>query len=93
MENLKIEGDGTVSVGFTADQWQLYTASMDCSKAAEALNLQLQKAVNSGMDRERVRDHMDVVMSRLSGYGAADTEPEVTLLKALERMFESAPRP
>ena len=75
------------SIKLTGSDWQLFTASMDCTKAAQTLNTAFKKLVNDGMTRQEVQEGMQPIMSRLSDYGAADSEPTHTLLDLLDMVF------
>ena len=72
----------------TAEDWQLYTVTMDCEPAAKALNDALFKTLEKyPSDWRKVRDEMFEIMDGYSQYGARDTEPEVSLCCALEVFF------
>ena len=60
---------------FSAEDWQLYTASMKCTRVANSLNKSLKTLVNNGNTREYVYDSMITIMAHYSNYGAYDTEP------------------
>ena len=80
-----------VKVSFTAEQWQLYTASMPCGSAATTLNIELNQYVNNGFTRAEVRTRMHVEMSRLRKTGAFDTEPRAFLETVLDEIFGPEP--
>jgi len=82
----------------SAEDWQLYTASKDCSKAAAAINAEMTRLVQDAQAKladdpclserklaERVRDEMHVVLDRYSKFGACDTEPQCALVAEIER--------
>ncbi len=77
----------SINANFTADQWQLFTCSMDCAPAASALNKALTAAVNAGKTRDQVEEAMDPVFSRFSKFGAADSEPTHFLRRVLDEIF------
>jgi hypothetical protein len=72
---------------FTANDWQLYTVSRPCEEAALKLNEALAAAVNAGMTRAQVMRRMDVVMTELREFGAADSEPSHLLDEVLGHIF------
>ncbi len=83
--------------------WQLYTSSMKCGKAARALTSALKaaekalrKALKSVTTREAaesavyeaMRTHMYPVMNQYSSYGAYDSEPCWTATDYLNAVAE-----
>lgn len=87
MKNLEITRVVKIKALFTADQWQLYTSSMDCGNAADILNLTLNYHVNQGHDRKTVESEMYKVMNQYSKYGATDSEPIWFLQDVLDRIY------
>jgi hypothetical protein len=87
MNNVHIEKITQVNITLTADQWDLYTRSRDCSEAAEALNKTLEESINDGLSREEVVLMMDQVMVKYANYGAWDTEPRWVLEQILDEVF------
>jgi hypothetical protein len=73
---------------YTAEDWQLYTASMKCTKAANALNKSLKTLVNNGNTRQHVYESMITIMSLYSKYGAFDTEPRWVLEDILSQVYD-----
>lgn len=71
----------------TADDWELYMSKEGAEEAAVALNNALAEAVNAGMSGEEVESAMHGLMSRLSKFGAMDTEPRYVLTTLLRRIF------
>lgn len=82
-----VERKLTVKVDLAAEDWELFTATMDCKRAAETLNRNLEKAVNSGCSREDAHNYMYYVMDKLRKYGASDTEPHCVLIEALDAIY------
>ena len=76
-----------VNCDLTADQWELYTATTDCTVAADTLNAAFNRLVNSGLDRRQVHNEMSKVMWDLADYGASDTEPRWVLDDLLCEVF------
>ena len=74
-------------VDFTAGQWQLFTATMDCTQPALMLNDMFKNSVNAGVDRDTVEDNMLKLMNKLSHYGASDSEPCWKLTDLLDEVF------
>ena len=86
MNNLKIRKN--ISVNFTADQWELYTESMNCSAAVYTLNEYLEHLVNEGeYDKKTVLNKMMEKMRNFSSYGACDSEPIYFLETVLEEIY------
>lgn len=72
---------------FTAEEWQLFTASMDCAKVAEKLNYELKIVVNGGNERFQVEKHMEQWMRKFAEYGAYDSEPIWFLQQVLDEIY------
>lgn len=79
-----------ITVNLTPEQWQLYTASMNCSIAADELNRLFEQSFNSGKLRKEVRAIMEKRMSDLSSFGAYDTEPLAILEDLLDLVYAEA---
>ena len=73
---------------FSAEDWQLYTASMKCTRVANVLNSNLKKLVNAGYGMDWVEREMHKVMVRYSSYGAYDTEPIWVLTDILNQVYK-----
>jgi 6-phosphogluconate dehydrogenase (decarboxylating) len=86
-----------VQIPTTGGDWQLYTTSMACGKAARSLTAALKRSIRSfdrmTKDRSVVNALADAYycesgiyekMDELSGYGAADSEPRWVAQNALE---------
>lgn len=82
--NLKVTADPK----FTADDWQLYTSSMKCTRVANSLNRSLKTLVNSGKSRQDVYESMIAIMYLYSKYGATDTVVREVLLDMLDEIFK-----
>lgn len=67
------------SLELSADDWQLYTASMPCEKVAEKLNNTFVACVNLGLDKHQTRSKMQHAMNMFRSYGASDSEPRRVL--------------
>lgn len=85
-----IEKKITIKLELTADDWQLYTASTNCTKAAMALNKAIETAVNTGLSRYEVERAANVAMRANDKYGATDTEPRWVLNDILDEVFGAA---
>lgn len=75
-----------VTVALSADDWQLFTASMDCTEAARALNI----AASEGLSlptREEAWAHWETVSDLWAKYGAADTEPRWVMRDLMDQVF------
>jgi hypothetical protein len=74
---------------FSANDWQLYTASMPCKRAANALNSNLKKLVNTkGSTVDSVRSGMSSTMAKYSKFGAYDSEPIWFLDHILNQVYK-----
>ncbi len=87
MRNLRLTRAPQVRCRLTADQWQLFTASRDCSRVAALLNIAFEDAVNGGGSLEQVRAAVEAVMREYRDYGATDSEPRHTLDVLIEQVF------
>ncbi len=84
-------------VKLTAEEWQLYTKSMDCSKATKAINSRLNAFIRQGRKKIATGNHhpekvakavesdMFYFMERYGKYGAIDTEPLNVLHKVIRK--------
>ena len=75
----------------SAEQWQLYTASMWCDAVANALNTTFERAVNNGAVERQVETAMLEVMEKYSEYGTMDSEPQYVLERMLAAVFGADP--
>ena len=74
------------AVTLTADQWELYTCSMDCSDAALQLNAGMTGILNSGLGLSQSMRDAYHLLSQFRRYGATDSEP----IRVAERLIEKA---
>lgn len=75
-----------VTVDLPADDWQLFTASMNCTAAARALNI----AASEGLSlptREEAWKHWTTVSDLWAKYGAADSEPRWVMRDLMDQVF------
>lgn len=63
-----------MNVRLTAEDWQLYTASMDCDEAAEGLNVAASMALSCG-DPKRAVEIFRKARNEWAEWGAYDSEP------------------
>ena len=89
---------GTVDVVSTAAEWELFSASMDCTEANAALNAAVDlcaKAIQREAREHDVGKHflarlraeiMDPVQSAYSKFGASDSEPDYHVCETLRRL-------
>lgn len=87
MKGLKVETQHKVELNWDADMWELYTVSMDCTEAAEALNKAFVDSVNAGLDRMHVEMAVNKVQQQYRKFGANDSEPEWHLQDLLDATF------
>lgn len=83
----------TVDIGRlpeTGDDWELYTATMPCERAAKALTAGLKKALRAlgggASIPDAMRDHFDPVARKYADHGAQDSEPMRHAERILERL-------
>jgi hypothetical protein len=86
MRNLEMRK--TIKADFDAEQWDLYTHSMDCDEAARYLNRTLEKFVNDGNDKMTVIGKMMEEMKGLSKFGAYDSEPIYFLESVVRKIYD-----
>lgn len=89
----------TISVPSSGEDWQLYTSSMACGRAANALTAALVRVAKE-IDRMASKGYrptaegaetmyastIEPVMSKYSAFGALDTEPRNVAYDAIERV-------
>ena len=99
MKTVALPSGKTVNVPSTGDDWQLYTSSMACGRAAAALTAALVRVAKE-IDRnvakgyrpteagasELYRTVIEPVMSKYASFGAYDTEPRGVAYTAIERV-------
>jgi len=93
MANVTIPVKLNINIPTTAEDWELYTVSMDCTAAAEALTAALKEAIadiSEGLSSvdDVMHRYMHPVMDKYDDFGAADTEPRYiaeSTLTAVER--------
>lgn len=78
----------TIQVPLTADDWDLYTSSMDCTPAALDLNQTFENAVNAGLDLEEVERRVYSIQRKWSKFGASDTEPNAVVQQIIRFLKE-----
>jgi hypothetical protein len=87
MQSINVRRSVTVDPQLTAQQWDLYCETMDCSEVVAQLNNTLRRCVNDGMSREEVERAMLCVMQQYHKYGACDSEPYGVLQEVLDGIF------
>ncbi len=103
METIKLPHSGKeVRIPSTGSDWELYTSSMACGRAARALTSALKKAV-AVVDKaakdgfrptengyyELYEKYGVPVCSKYASFGAYDTEPRSHFIMALEKVVET----
>lgn len=83
----------TIDVGplpVTADDWELYTGSMKCARAARALTGALKRALRArargATAPEAMKLHFCPVADRYAAHGARDTEPTHVAWSIMDRV-------
>ena len=99
METITLPLSGKiVRIPVSGLDWQLYTSSMRCERAAKSLTTALKKALGEvdkalkegfhptpdGLER-LVHKHLRPVMDKYASFGACDTEPRCVALDTLAR--------
>ena len=98
MKTVALPSGKTVNVPSTGDDWQLYTSSMACGRAAAALTsalVRVLKTIDSNVAlgyrpteagaQNLYSTVIAPVMSRSASFGAYDTEPRGVAYTAIER--------
>lgn len=75
MQNVTFQRTVTAQINLTPSQWELYTSSMDCSEAAEALNRAAEQAIASSSDAIGAARKLAPALKKYSKFGACDSEP------------------
>ena len=83
----KISIKKKVVLSLTADDWQLYTTSMNCKRPTIALNDTFEYWFNIGASREELMKYMYDVMNSWREYGTADSEPMHVLEKLADMVY------
>lgn len=72
----------TIDIGrtpVTADDWELFTNSMNCDEAAQALTAALEEAIKACAEGKGVFESLNTyfypVTRKYADYGASDSEP------------------
>lgn len=86
MNNVTIEKNVTITL--TAEDWELYTASMDCGGAANAINQVIEASFNSGKSKAEVMKAVLSMMKVYSKFGALDSEPLRKLDSLLSTLYQ-----
>ena len=102
MKTVVLPSGKSVSVPSTGHDWQLYTSSMACGRAAASLTSalvrvakEIDKMAKKGYAPTRqgayklYNEEIYTVMSRYSDFGAADTEPRNVAYDAIERVVQT----
>lgn len=76
-----------IELDLTADDWQLYTVSMNCNAAAAALNKAIIESVGEGLSRDETDYAVEKVMDKYSSFGAYDSEPRGVLRDTLDKIY------
>lgn len=76
-----------VKINFTADQWGLYTCSMNCGQAARGLNSAFKKAIESSPTAYEAYQKMNEAFDKYANYGAADSEPASFCRYVLRKIY------
>lgn len=77
----------TIKLQLTAEQWQLYTSSMDCRMAARTINSKVARIINAASDKDQAYRNACEVLNLYSDFGASDSEPRYVLRKVLAEFF------
>ena len=77
----------TLKLHLTAEQWQLYTASMDCVLTARLINSNVAKIINAASDKDQAYRRACEVLDKYADFGASDSEPRYVLRNVLAEFF------
>ena len=91
MINLDIKHKVVIRANFSADQWALYTATIDkeeVDSCANHLNGWLEYYVNAGMHRKMVEENLHEIMRQYKNHGAYDSEPRGFLEVVLDEIYK-----
>lgn len=83
----KIKVRRTVQLSLSAEDWQLFTNSMDCRDAALGINTGVALAINGAETRREAEKGAFAVLSNYADFGAADSEPLWILEAVLDHVF------
>lgn len=102
MKTVVLPSGKSVSVPSTGDDWQLYTSSMACGRAAASLTaalVRVAKEIDAMAKKgyaptpagayKLYNDIVEPAMNRNSEYGACDTEPRNVAYDAIERVVRT----
>ena len=87
-----VEVTKTVKISLCAEQWQLFTCSMDCDQAAEHINRSIERSFNQGDSREVCQKKALEAMKMNSKYGAMDSEPLWVLEDLIDFLYQKEAR-
>ena len=85
MRNVIIKN--AIELQLTADDWDLYTGSLDCEPAAKALNVEIAAIINAAPNKDKAYFEGCKVLELYSEFGAGDTEPRYVLRNILAEFF------
>lgn len=102
MKTVALPSGKSIKVPSTGEDWQLYTSSMKCGRAAVALTCALLRVAKT-IDRMALRGYAPTrttahqmyysviypVMDKWSDFGACDTEPRNVAYDAIERVVQT----
>ena len=77
-----------ISLSLTAEDWELFTYTMDCTGVAEAINKGVEKAINEATSAREAAGAGYAVLRKYADYGALDSEPLRCLDRIIEEVFE-----
>jgi hypothetical protein len=99
MRSIKMSAEHSVDVVSTPNEWELYTASMDCTEAGAALNaavdecaaaIRAEAAAGRDVGKRLLRKLrgavMEPVQEKYREYGAGDSEPDYHVAETLRRL-------
>jgi hypothetical protein len=77
----------TVEINLSADEWELYTVSMDCTEAAAELNKAMTEAINTSDTAAEAYRKSEGTFSKLANFGASDSEPLYHMNSILHKVY------
>lgn len=87
MLNVTFTKKVTAQVNLSAEDWQLYTSSMDCEAAAQGLNRGIEDAIGTSSTVNEAYKKFCKVANAFRAFGAADSEPQYVAEDILTKAF------
>jgi len=76
-----------ITLELTANDWDLYTSTLDCKTAAKVINVEIAAIINAAPNKDAAYLEACKVLELYSDFGANDTEPRYVLRNILAEFF------